>query len=593
MNDESVDAAAAGMETEQLVARAESLVRRGEAARALKMLLPRRDEFRCETPREVHVRGCKLIGVCLQLNGDMAGAYAQYRYILAQGPGTAPPSLTADVHNNLGMLLAHLGRHDEALAHYQASMRLDPAPPGDPGRAMTHNNIGLLLSDMGLPLEALRQFRASLTIKTASGDRRGEANTLDNIGALLLETQRLRPAAACFHRALKLRSDVGDRRAQASSHFHLGLLAQRGGDEREALNHFARALRMIGGVGDASEILALQAAAAAAAVELAGIDRAARLLHGVIRRADKSGALNIAIESLAVLERAQAEAGNYRAALQAADHGRRREECQKSLSRISAARKRHFNAAIAEQRAAAMHSDQQLRALQQRERRLAAHKKRLERALEQRETLLRLFRLELKQPIEKLGVLIEELRRCDPGAGAQGLQAVEGICRRIQEKIHSLLGERTGADMQPEAREVGIDLLLDEVAELASNHYGVHLELIGRRRQFAQLALYDAKTLDLRQLFVEVLSLAAQSDEKTLRVAIADGFLYLMSGPKFQWASAGDAGAEARQSELQSLAERLGGRVVHSRRAGGTGAALALPLRIAASNMVGKTSAED
>ncbi len=592
MKDGSAVAAAAELECEELLARAESLVRRSEAARALGLLLPRRDEFRRRAPREVHIRGSKLIGVCLQLDGDMAGAYAQYRSILDLEPGTAPPSLTADVHNNLGMLLAHLGRHDEALLHYQASMRLDPAPPGDPGRAMTHNNIGLLLSDMGLPLEALRQFRASLAIKTASGDRRGEANTLDNIGALLLEAQRLRPAALCFRRALELRRDVGDLRAQASSHFHLGLLARRGGDEHGAMDHFVRALRTHGG-GDAYEYLALQAAAAAAAVGVAGIDRAARLLHGVIRRADTSGALTIAIESLAVLERAQAEAGNYRAALQAADHGRRREERQERLSHNGAARKRHFNAAIAEQRAAAMHSRQHLRALQRRERRLAAHKKRLGCALEQRETLLRLFRLDLKQPIEKLGNLIEELRGLNPGAGAQGLQVVEDICRRIQERIHSLLSERSAAETQAETREVGLDLLLDEVAERAAEHYGVHLELIGRRRQFAELALYGGNSRELRQLFDELLAAAAQGEEQNLRVAVADGFLYVMGGPELPRMSAGNTSVEMAQSAVQALVERLGGRVVHSRRAGGGGTALAVPLRIAASGMAGKTRAED
>ena len=575
---------------ERTRARAEALIQQGAAGAALEILQARQDEFRRSAPGELYARCRKLIGVCLQLSGDMAGAYTTYQSILALPPSAASPALKADVFNNLGMLLAHLDRHDEALAHYQMSMQTDPAPPGDPGRAMTHNNIGLLLCEMGLPLEGLRQFRASLAIKTAAGDRRGEANTLDNIGALLLDVGRVRPAAACFRRALELRRDFDDLAAQASSHFHLGLLALHGGDNKLALTRFERALAMDGGAGEPRQYLAMQSAAATAAIGPAGIERAAALLHSVIRRADELGVLSIAIENLGVLEHAWARAGNFRAALEAAEHRRAREERQDSMARGSAARKRHFNAAIAAQRTEAALSARRLRALQRKERSLLAQKQGLERALHQRETLLQVFRRDLRQPIDELSRLSVGLHQENQADQVRNLAALEQICRDIQDRIHSLLSDATSPSRRAETPRVGIDQLLRDVAGQAAAQHGITLELVGLPHGSRELLLYQGDTEDIRRLLELALTDAARRGETGVRAAVADGFLYVLGAFHPRRAAAGDLHADSIQTELMAVAERLGARVVLGRRGGTDDAALAVPLYPAAGGpSVGRT----
>src|SRR5437868_10710754 len=56
----------------------------------------------------------------LQQAGDLEGAVQGYRQFLAARPKEAA------VHANLGVLLAHLGRFDEAIAEYKKAVVLDP-----------------------------------------------------------------------------------------------------------------------------------------------------------------------------------------------------------------------------------------------------------------------------------------------------------------------------------------------------------------------------------------------------------------------------------------------------------------------------------
>jgi tetratricopeptide (TPR) repeat protein len=58
--------------------------------------------------------------------------------------------------NNLGTVLFHLGRPEEALAAYRRALALDP------GYADAHYNVADVLDDLGRGLEASSHWRAYL-----------------------------------------------------------------------------------------------------------------------------------------------------------------------------------------------------------------------------------------------------------------------------------------------------------------------------------------------------------------------------------------------------------------------------------------------
>jgi tetratricopeptide (TPR) repeat protein len=78
-----------------------------------------------------------------QKQGQLTEALAEYERILPQMPGSAP------AHNDLGNLLADMGRKDEALVHYRAAIKLSPRS------VESYNNMAITLAELGRFPEAL------------------------------------------------------------------------------------------------------------------------------------------------------------------------------------------------------------------------------------------------------------------------------------------------------------------------------------------------------------------------------------------------------------------------------------------------------
>ena len=74
-------------------------------------------------------------------------------------------------HNNLGLLLADKGRTDEAMAHYQKALEINP------DYAEAHNNLGTLLAKMGRTDEAMVHFLKALEINPDYGDAHVQPRT--------------------------------------------------------------------------------------------------------------------------------------------------------------------------------------------------------------------------------------------------------------------------------------------------------------------------------------------------------------------------------------------------------------------------------
>ncbi|MGP8200624.1 MAG: tetratricopeptide repeat protein [Limisphaerales bacterium] len=243
-----------------------------------------------------------------------------------------------DAHNTLGVALVKKGRVDEAIAHYQEALRLQPsfakahfnlgealekqgkldeaisqyrlALQCNPDYTEAHHNLGSALRQQGGLDEAIMHFQAALQFNPNS------ARTHDDLGIALLEKGDVDQAIAHFQRALQ----INPRNANAQNNLANALLQK--GNLSDAIAHFQQALQIHPDEpaiqNNLAWLLATSSEASlrngAKAVELA---RKANALTG--------GENPTVLRTLAA---ACAEAGRFPEALDTAQHALRRAEAQ-------------------------------------------------------------------------------------------------------------------------------------------------------------------------------------------------------------------------------------------------------------------------
>lgn len=125
---------------------------------------------------------------------------------------------------NLGAALVEAGRPQEAIAHYEAAMRIRPEPE-------FHINIGVALMHAGRLDEAMAHYRETLK------ERPDYAKAYNNIGVVLGKQGKLEEAIGNFERALELKPDYAD------AYNNLGFAMAQKGRHGEAISHYAKSLR--------------------------------------------------------------------------------------------------------------------------------------------------------------------------------------------------------------------------------------------------------------------------------------------------------------------------------------------------------------
>ncbi len=100
-----------------------------------------------------------------------------------------------EAHYNWGNALAGLGRSQEAFGHYQQALRIKP------DLAEAHNNWGFALAELGLPQEAIGHYQQALRIKPDYPE------VHNNWGSALAIQRRLPEAAEQYRRELRLKPD--------------------------------------------------------------------------------------------------------------------------------------------------------------------------------------------------------------------------------------------------------------------------------------------------------------------------------------------------------------------------------------------------
>ena len=152
--------------------------------------------------------------------------------------GTAiPPSWLA--HTNLGVALAQTGNIEEAFAHYEQALRINP------DLADTHYNLGIALERTGRMSEAIQEMEHAVRLRPQFVEARND------LGIALAQAGRYPEAVEHLERALSLNPDLAD------AHYNLGTVFAQLGRTPEAIDHLQRALRIDPGLADAHYNLGL------------------------------------------------------------------------------------------------------------------------------------------------------------------------------------------------------------------------------------------------------------------------------------------------------------------------------------------------
>ena len=129
-------------------------------------------------------------------------------------------------HNDLGNALASQGRFDEAMAHYQAALRVDPT------LVLARHNLGNIYMDKGQPLEAMREYEQALQVAPDFSP------SLHALVKLLLQRGETSRAIDVLNKTLRHNPQHG------MAHASLGMIYSQADQPGEAIEHLTSEVRL-------------------------------------------------------------------------------------------------------------------------------------------------------------------------------------------------------------------------------------------------------------------------------------------------------------------------------------------------------------
>ena len=182
------------------------------------------------------------------------GQYHQCSRLL-QGIKSAdmPPYGVAIVRYSEGWLYDRIGRWQEAIAAYKASLHIFQKE-NMPIDIELWGNIGSLYQDQGLLDDAEKVYLDALVVTEQRQNKRGRGLILNNLGGLYLLRHETEKSALCFDEAVHIFRDVGDQYNYAASQVNLGSVWRDQGRLQDALNSYLASLLVYQQLGDSQAV---------------------------------------------------------------------------------------------------------------------------------------------------------------------------------------------------------------------------------------------------------------------------------------------------------------------------------------------------
>ena len=144
----------------------------------------------------------------------------------------------------MGTLRAQQGEYPQAVANYDASLRIRERLDDKSGMAALLSNLGVVAEYRGdLRSVPRRTTSGRSRLRTQLDDRRGVAVSLTNLGTIAVLEHDYEAARTSFEESMRLNREVGDAWMVAISDNNLGNANRGLGDYEAAQRHYADSLR--------------------------------------------------------------------------------------------------------------------------------------------------------------------------------------------------------------------------------------------------------------------------------------------------------------------------------------------------------------
>jgi tetratricopeptide (TPR) repeat protein/transcriptional regulator with XRE-family HTH domain len=189
------------------------------------------------------VSGRLLAQACMEL-GDHDQAIGHYDSSLRLYRQLGNRRGEARTRQDLGMLAERQGRYADALGHNEQALRLSEAAGDKALEADALNNVGWFHGLLGDYQQASAFCRQALARCAETGDRKSEGHAWDSLGYAEHQLGNLGEAAACYERAIGIARELGNRWVEADTLTHLGDTCRAAGDLPRARETWRQALHI-------------------------------------------------------------------------------------------------------------------------------------------------------------------------------------------------------------------------------------------------------------------------------------------------------------------------------------------------------------
>lgn len=152
--------------------------------------------------------------------------------------------------NNVGTAYRQLGKHHDALTHYQQALGLWQQTNDQWGQAHALNNIGEVYQELKQYTQALDYLKPALPIWEHLGDAWGKGSTLVNLGAVHHSLRRFTEAAEYAEQALTTARELDDPRTEGRALSQLGEACLGLGRYDDAVTYCQQALAVRRAIGE-------------------------------------------------------------------------------------------------------------------------------------------------------------------------------------------------------------------------------------------------------------------------------------------------------------------------------------------------------
>jgi DNA-binding SARP family transcriptional activator/tetratricopeptide (TPR) repeat protein len=186
-----------------------------------------------------------LIGDLDQTQARLRQAADHYRQALDLFRAAADRTDEARVLGKIGLVVADLGRYEQATCYHQEAIAIFRGTGGDRlGEARAIGGLGLILQRQGRYQEAAVNHRQSLDLSRQIGDHLGETWALTRLGTVNLQRGRYQEAVGYIQHALALARDIGSTAAETEITGLLGKAYLALGRYQQATANFEQALAL-------------------------------------------------------------------------------------------------------------------------------------------------------------------------------------------------------------------------------------------------------------------------------------------------------------------------------------------------------------